>query len=55
MIEYHLFQYDNPVHCERKGTHRFQRVPNSRTWRASDIAKPCGDWQDTLEVYLRKE
>ncbi len=54
-IEYHLYQYDGPVHCERDGTHRFQRVPNSNTWRASGSAKPCGDWQDSLEVYLRKE
>lgn len=54
-IEYHLYQFDNPVHCKREGTHRFRRVPNSNTWQASGTAKPCGDWQDSVEVYLRKE
>lgn len=54
-IEYDLYQFDKPVHCKREGTHRFKRIAKSQTWRATATAKPCGDWQDVLEVYLRKE
>ncbi len=54
-ISYELHQYEKPVNCTRKGTHRFQRIADSNTWRASSVAKPCGKWEDELEIYLRKE
>ncbi len=54
-VEYHLYQEDGTVHCTRKGKHSFKRIPDSNTWRARSTAKPCGDWQDSIEVYVRKE
>ncbi len=54
-VKYELYQFEKPITCVRKGTHRFKRVPDSNTWRAQDKAKPCGDWEDVVEVYLRKE
>jgi len=54
-ISYELYQFDPTVRCRRKGTHRFRRIPDSNTWRLSGKASPCGDWEDVVEIYLRKE
>lgn len=54
-LAYDLYQFDRPIHCERKGVHRFVRLPDSNTWRLAGKATPCGEWEDRVDVYLRKE
>ncbi|GAB5469685.1 MAG: hypothetical protein Kilf2KO_27150 [Rhodospirillales bacterium] len=54
-VSYRITNDGTSSTCDRKGKHRFERIAKSNTWRAKSQAKPCGDWEDVLEVYLRKE
>lgn len=54
-IVYRVASLTGGKECKREGDFVFSRSSGKTYWRLEPIAKPCGDWDQYIDIYLRKE